>query len=246
MPKAGEKTYFGAIGDAAVQHSLSKPYSDEHAGALLAQIGVIMQLLPPPPARLLDLGCGTGWTSVMFAQRGYTVVGQDISAEAVALAKKFNPGRRNLEFVVSDFESMKYKKEFDCAVFFESLHHAENVQSALKSVYKALKDDGICVTAEPGLFHANSPTSRRAVELYGVTERNMPPSLIIKTAKKVGFKRFKVYPDAALMQRLIVKKSYSRRSLKPLKYGLVKAAAGTTLVLFKRQIQGVVVMRKTS
>ncbi len=244
MPKAGEKTYFGAIGQGGVKHSLAKPFSDEHAGALLAQIGTIMQLLPPPPARLLDLGCGTGWTSVMFARRGYEVVGQDISKEAIDLAQKHNPKLKNLSFVISDFESMKYKNEFDCAVFFESLHHAEDVEAALKSVYKALKDGGVCVTAEPGLFHSSSPSSKKAVAEYGVTERDMPPSLVIKQAKKVGFKKFKVFPDAALLQRLAIKKSYNRKPLQPLKYGPVKIAVASGLVIFKKRIQGITILQK--
>jgi SAM-dependent methyltransferase len=244
MPKAGEKTYFGAIGTAGISHAVAKPFSDEFAGALLAQIGTIMQLLPPPPARLLDLGCGTGWTSVMFAQRGYEVVGQDISDEAIDLANLHNKKLKNLSFVVSDFESMKYTNEFDCAVFFESLHHAENVEAALKKAHKALKIGGVCVAAEPGIFHSKSPSSKKAVADYGVTERDMPPSLIIKCAKKAGFRKFKVYPDTALLQRLIIKKKYSRRPLKPLKYGLVKAVTGTVLVIFKKRIQGIVVLQK--
>ena len=50
-------------------------------------MGIIMQLLPATPARVLDLGCGTGWTSTFLALRGYTVVGQDIAPDMLSLAR---------------------------------------------------------------------------------------------------------------------------------------------------------------
>ena len=42
-----------------------------------------MGFLPDPPARILDMGCGGGWTSIFFAKRGYEVVGQDISQDMI-------------------------------------------------------------------------------------------------------------------------------------------------------------------
>jgi ubiquinone/menaquinone biosynthesis C-methylase UbiE len=42
----------------------------------------------PRPGRLLDLGCGTGRLLIPFAQRGYQVVGADLSAEMLAVASE--------------------------------------------------------------------------------------------------------------------------------------------------------------
>jgi SAM-dependent methyltransferase len=41
----------------------------------------------PRPGRLLDLGCGTGRLLVPFARRGYRVLGVDLSAEMLAVAR---------------------------------------------------------------------------------------------------------------------------------------------------------------
>jgi SAM-dependent methyltransferase len=43
-------------------------------------------LLPPPPARVADLGCGTGTLSVLLAAEGYAVDGVDFAPEMVRRA----------------------------------------------------------------------------------------------------------------------------------------------------------------
>jgi SAM-dependent methyltransferase len=41
-----------------------------------------------PIGRALDLGCGTGTNAITLAQRGFEVIGIDISRRAIALAKR--------------------------------------------------------------------------------------------------------------------------------------------------------------
>jgi GrpB-like predicted nucleotidyltransferase (UPF0157 family)/SAM-dependent methyltransferase len=45
-------------------------------------------VLPKPPARMLELGCGNGQSSFLLAGKGYRVHGIDISATAVAWARE--------------------------------------------------------------------------------------------------------------------------------------------------------------
>src|SRR5438445_324063 len=91
MAKAGERAYFKAIGKEGIEHSLYKPFSNGITiGGLLHDIAAVYSLLPNPGVsqKILDLGCGTGWTSHFYAQSGHDVVGVDISKEAIAAAKK--------------------------------------------------------------------------------------------------------------------------------------------------------------
>src|SRR5207244_11070644 len=87
MAKSGEIDYLKNLGAAGVWHAANKPFSDPGCGRYLAELGAILALLPPPPARLLDLGCGTGWTSVFFARAGYDVVGVDLAPDMIAHAE---------------------------------------------------------------------------------------------------------------------------------------------------------------
>ncbi|MBE9033354.1 class I SAM-dependent methyltransferase [filamentous cyanobacterium LEGE 11480] len=196
MPKQGEIDYLKNIGEDAIQHAVYKPFSDAFCGSYLMEIGAMMTLLPQPPGRLLDLGCGTGWTSCFWAKRGYHVVGQDIAADMIHHAEQ-NRDRQNLQnldFVISDYESMDFHDEFDCAVFFDCLHHAVDEVSALRAVYQALRPGGVCITSEPGEGHSKSPDSIKAMQEFGVTERDMPPWLIKRAAQQVGFRRAYTYP----------------------------------------------------
>lgn len=202
MVKAGEQAYFELIGEKGRHEALAKPFSIGQGasagtcGDYLMAFGGLAILLHPTPSRLLDLGCGTGWTSCFFARMGYQVLGQDISSHAVALAQEFAAGERveNVSFLASDYELLDIDGQFDNAVFFDSLHHSIDERLALDSAYRALRPGGVCVTREPGVGHAQAPHSVQAVECYGVTERDMPPSRIAAAAFQIGFRQVNVFP----------------------------------------------------
>ncbi len=47
---------------------------------------VLLNVLPPQPARILDLGCGTGSISVLLAEMGHSVTGIDLSPRMIEQA----------------------------------------------------------------------------------------------------------------------------------------------------------------
>jgi SAM-dependent methyltransferase len=226
MSKQGEIDYVKAIGEAGLAHATDKPFSDPGCAQMLVDIGIVMHLLPAPPARLLDLGCGAGWTSVFFARRGYEVTGQDIAPDMVAAAEasRDRHGLANLRFVVSDYESLAFDGGFDCAVFFDSLHHAVDEEAALRSAFRALRPGGVLVTHEPGEGHAENPATKAAVARYGVTEKDMPPRHIVALARRIGFSRARILVNAERLVRLgmgigesgLLAKLARHRALQPL------------------------------
>jgi len=197
VSKTAEQNYLALTGEAGRLHSLGKPFSDPYCGVNLASIGTIMALLPEPPARVLDMGCGGGWTSIFFAKRGYNVVGQDIAEDMIALAKE-NKAQHGLDgalsFICDDYESISFDEEFDAVIFYDCLHHAEDERAALASAYRALKPGGILITHEPGEGHSAAPGSIEAMRLYGVNERDMPPHLILWHARELGFSSGRIFP----------------------------------------------------
>ncbi|GAA1478096.1 class I SAM-dependent methyltransferase [Nocardioides aestuarii] len=67
--------------DEAADHGLADPDCREAWRALL------LEHLPPAPARVADLGCGTGTLSLLLSGEGYAVDGLDLSPEMVRRAQ---------------------------------------------------------------------------------------------------------------------------------------------------------------
>src|SRR5687767_11187994 len=49
---------------------------------------VLLGVLPPSPAKILDLGCGTGSLSVLLAEMGHAVTGIDLSPRMIEQARQ--------------------------------------------------------------------------------------------------------------------------------------------------------------
>lgn len=52
-----------------------------------AWASLLTPLVPPAPARIADLGCGTGSLAILLAQAGHTVSGIDVAAGMIARAR---------------------------------------------------------------------------------------------------------------------------------------------------------------
>jgi len=86
-----------------------------------------------------DIACGTGYGSRILAEEANTVVGGDISRDAVAYAKKaFVAG--NLDFILLDAHYLPFRKgAFDVVVSFETIEHLEKPEHFLDEVRRTLK-----------------------------------------------------------------------------------------------------------
>jgi len=189
VAKDDEIAYIERLGPVGREHALNKPWSDADRGRYLQEIGALITLLPQPPARILDLGAGSGWTSCLLAMSGYQVTATDIAPEMVVMQGE-NAARYNVQLeasIVSDFESLNFYNEFDVVIFYDCLHHSDDEVAALRGAHRALRPGGICVTLEPGEGHHLAETSLNATTHLGVTERDMPPSAIMRAARSAGF-----------------------------------------------------------
>ena len=89
--------------------------------------------------KILDVACGTGTSSIWFAEKGYQVTGIDISPQMIRMAKrKHLSSDVNIHFLVRDMRTMQFKKPFDLAIcMFDSLNHLTSYrafETALKNI----------------------------------------------------------------------------------------------------------------
>jgi 2-polyprenyl-3-methyl-5-hydroxy-6-metoxy-1,4-benzoquinol methylase len=73
----------------AIRDARAATFDDEPDHGLLdptvraAWRQVLLGVLPPSPASILDLGCGTGSLSVLLAETGHALTGTDLSPRMI-------------------------------------------------------------------------------------------------------------------------------------------------------------------
>lgn len=206
MPKQAEIAYAANmqrvlnVPAAEVEHHfMHKPYGDPRRAAYLLDIAQLLALLPPPPARVLELGAGSGWTAEFLAKCGYEVLGLDIAEDLIAFARRRGSSAGRLAFEVWDYEVPFDFGRFDAVVIYDALHHAENEAALVANAYLALREGGVLVTMEPGAGHSKSPDTLDAVAKYGTTEKDMPCSYQTELMRAAGFSSVGQYLRLSLL-----------------------------------------------
>ena len=131
-----------------------------------ATVDFYMQILAREdikPRTVLDLACGTGSVTEIFARRGYPVLGVDMSeemlTEASAKTMDIEPMPR---FSCQKLQELRIPKAVDLAVCaLDSLDYITepaDCAAAIWRVYKALNPGGIFV------FDVNTPEKLRAMD----------------------------------------------------------------------------------
>jgi SAM-dependent methyltransferase len=209
-PKQGEREYFARIGAAGILHSTRKPFSDEFCSANLSNMDALFHFLAPPPARLIEFGCGVGWLSLFLATRGYQTTSIDISPDAIAAAREQaqRRGIANAEFLVGDYEDPVPRTDFDYALFYDSLHHAEVEQLAVQRAYEALKSGGAMIAFETHPGHSETEASKHAVKEFGVHEKDMSVDYIAQLGARAGFRRHLIVQRPHQLIRSLYRPSY--------------------------------------
>lgn len=104
-----------------------------------------------PGMRVLEIGCGTGLFTRIFAESGADIVALDISDELLELARRSNKAP-NIEWICLPFEQLSSDQPFDAIIGSSVLHHLE-IQSALQEIFRLLKPQGIMCFAEPNMLN---------------------------------------------------------------------------------------------
>ena len=114
--------------------------------------GLITRTLKlPKGSNVLDVACGNGRHSLIFAAKGYNVVGIDLSEYLISEAEKklnseYKKHKSRLKFEIRDMRRIGHKNEFDLAVnLFSSFGYFEKDSEnfkVFKSISAGLKKGG--------------------------------------------------------------------------------------------------------
>jgi ubiquinone/menaquinone biosynthesis C-methylase UbiE len=119
-------------------------------------------------SRILEIGCGTGCSSVALAEQGAAVTAVDIDAESIDLAQaRCELHGVGVEFVIANANEIAAKladEHFDLVIFAASLEHMTHRErlDAMSGVWRMLAPGSLwCVTDTPNrLWFFDDHTSR--------------------------------------------------------------------------------------
>ena len=104
-----------------------------------------------PGMRVLEIGCGTGLFTEMFADYGAGLVAVDISSDLLERARSRGLPDDRVQFLHMRFEDFE-GEVFDAIIGSSILHHLE-IDIALSKIFGLLKPGGVMSFAEPNMLN---------------------------------------------------------------------------------------------
>jgi predicted O-methyltransferase YrrM len=182
---------------------------------LPAIVDLDVRLRAEPPARVLDVACGTGWSSIAMSQAypNINVDGVDLDHDAIGAARR-NAERAGVadrvRFSVADAADLGGAGGYDLVTIFEALHDMSRPVDALSAARQVLAEDGTVLVVD-GLVaeEFTVPASPRERTEYGwsvvsclpgamgdpqtaATGAVMRPSMLHQYALQAGFSGLEV------------------------------------------------------
>ena len=181
------------------QAATNKPWFDAELGPALAGVPDLHELLSRPGARIADIGCGEGWSSIALS-RAYpeaTVIGIDVDPPSIDAARA-NAAAQNLadrvEFRIADGAGLAGPERFDAAFVFEALHDMPAPVEVLAAIREAVRPDGAVVIMDEAVAEEfTSPGDAVERAMYGYStliclpdSRSTSPSAATGTVMRLG------------------------------------------------------------
>ena len=136
---------------------------------------------------VLEVGCGNGRDSILFAKSGFLATSIDIVPKAVELAKaNAKKSKVDVDVRVANVEKLPFDDASFGAVFTLSVLHSTNLKKSLPEVARVLQSEGVAFIYIYGntQFEDGSPTEDKL--LFGD---------YLATLKALGFKILESYTD---------------------------------------------------
>jgi SAM-dependent methyltransferase len=162
--------------------------------------------------RVLSVGCGDGAFELMLAQRAESVLGVDISPEAIEMARsaQARAGVRNVEFRCLSVVDLDVSERFDTVVCVAFLHHlpATALPYFLATTFERMRPGAIFYAQDPSVHGILRFIGRRVLgsgydKYHSRDERELDPAEVTGALTAAGFTGIAVrYVDLMLIPAL--------------------------------------------
>jgi 2-polyprenyl-3-methyl-5-hydroxy-6-metoxy-1,4-benzoquinol methylase len=177
-----------------------------------------------PPARIADLGCGAGWSSIGMARSypGVRVDGFDLDPASVEMAKANLRGsgvEARVSFELRDAGDPAHAGAYDLVTIFEALHDMSDPVGALKAARRLLAPGGSVLIADENVAEKfDAPGGDIEPLMYGwsivhclpasmadqpsaATGTVIRPDTVRRYAREAGYRSVEVLPIEHLFFR---------------------------------------------
>jgi cyclopropane fatty-acyl-phospholipid synthase-like methyltransferase len=159
--------------------------------------------------RVLSIGCGAGSFECLLAPHAESVMGIDLSAEAVERARERAAalGVRNVEFRCQALSELQLDQGFDSIVCLAFLHHVpeKELPSLLRSFHDQLRPGGFFFAQDPnrnGILRSlgRIVLGSRYDRYHSPDERELDPDEVARQLRSAGFDSVEIgWIDLALI-----------------------------------------------
>lgn len=156
------------------QAEMNRPWFIKTLGSeWLPAVPELHQRLSRPDARVADIGCGEGWSTIAIAKAypGLTIDGFDVDSASITAAREHARSEGvsdRVRFHQVDGSTVGSTEEYDVVTLFECVHDMAHPVEVLSTVRKLVKPDGHVVVMDEAVA-ARFGDSRDDVErlMYG-------------------------------------------------------------------------------
>jgi 2-polyprenyl-3-methyl-5-hydroxy-6-metoxy-1,4-benzoquinol methylase/glycosyltransferase involved in cell wall biosynthesis len=153
----------------------------------------------PAGAKILDVGCGSGWLSEYFARLGYQVKGVDISPDLIEMSRERtarvpygvdHQTPLSCEFAVHDIELAALDEKFDLVICYDSLHHFQDERAVMRHLAAMLEVGGLLFILEGQKPDDDSGTAeelRSVMREFGTLESPFSADYLRTLVSEHGF-----------------------------------------------------------
>jgi 2-polyprenyl-3-methyl-5-hydroxy-6-metoxy-1,4-benzoquinol methylase len=176
------------------QAAINRPaFTLEMADWVATMPDVDARLKSDPPARIADVGCGAGWSTIALARAfpKANVEGIDFDEASIADARR-NAAEAGIADAVTlhvrDAADPTAKGVYDLACMFEALHDTPRPVEVLAAVHQMLRDDGSMLLADERVadsFTAPGDELERMMYGWSITHC-LPAAMVDQPADPTG------------------------------------------------------------
>jgi 2-polyprenyl-3-methyl-5-hydroxy-6-metoxy-1,4-benzoquinol methylase len=146
--------------------------------------------------RTLSIGCGDGAFELLLAPHAASVLGVDLSPEAIAVAERARAaaGAANVSFRCASFRDLPWDERFDTITCVAFLHHVPEAELPrfLQACHAHLEPGGLFYSQDPnvrGVLRAlgRIALGKRYDSYHSPEERELDPGELTRTLRAAGF-----------------------------------------------------------